>query len=230
MAGAHRTRDPDERQARDFRQPAHAPGVAAGQMQGSAPASAGQNAGLRPWRSNWYAGCAHAPMASKLNNLQELLVHELKDLYSAETQLVKALPRMAKAATDETLKAGFESHLEETEEHVSRLERALKALGESPRGKTCKAMKGLIEEGKETIEEKAVPDVKDAALIVAAQKIEHYEIAGYGSARTFAELLELDNVVKLLDETLNEEKAADEKLTEAATSINLAAETADTDD
>lgn len=163
-------------------------------------------------------------MSSKLENLEELLVHELKDLYSAETQLVKALPQMAKAATDETLRIGFETHLEETHGHITRLEQALKALGESPKGKTCKAMKGLIAEGKETIEEKAAPDVKDAALIVAAQKIEHYEIAGYGASRAFAELLGRDEVVELLDETLDEEKATDRKLSEAAGSINLKAE------
>jgi ferritin-like metal-binding protein YciE len=162
-------------------------------------------------------------MASKLENLEELLVHELKDLYSAETQLVKALPKMAKAATDETLKAGFETHLEETKEHVTRLEKIFEVLGESPRGKTCKAMKGLIEEGNETIQERAVDEVKDAALIVAAQKIEHYEIAGYGSTRTFAELLGRDDVVELLEETLEEEKATDVKLSEAASSINMEA-------
>jgi ferritin-like metal-binding protein YciE len=163
-------------------------------------------------------------MASKLENLEELLVHELKDLYSAETQLVKALSRMVKAATDDTLRHGFQSHLKETQGHVQRLERALKALGESPRGKTCKAMQGLIAEGKETIAEKAEPEVRDAALIVAAQKIEHYEIAGYGSSRAFAELLGHDDVVELLDQTLAEEKAADVKLTEAALAINVAAE------
>jgi ferritin-like metal-binding protein YciE len=164
-------------------------------------------------------------MATKLKNLEELLVHELKDLYNAETQLVKALPKMAKAATDETLKSGFESHLKETKQHVARLERAFKELGESPRGKTCKAMKGLIDEGKETIGQKALPDVKDAALIVAAQKIEHYEIAGYGSTRSFAELLGRDDVAQLLEQTLNEEKAADQKLTEVAATINVEAET-----
>ncbi len=162
-------------------------------------------------------------MTTKLETLEELLVHELKDLYSAETQLLKALPKMAKSATDETLKSGFETHLEETKEHVARLERAMEALGESPRGKTCKAMKGLIEEGNETIAEKASPDVKDAALIVAAQKIEHYEIAGYGSARAFAELLGHDELVEILEETLEEEKATDEKLNEAASSINVEA-------
>ena len=162
-------------------------------------------------------------MSTKLETLEELLVHELKDLYSAETQLLKALPKMAKAATDETLKNGFETHLEETKEHVARLERVFESLGESPKGKTCKAMKGLIEEGNETIAEKASDDVKDAALIVAAQKIEHYEIAGYGSSRAFAELLGREDVVELLEETLEEEKATDEKLNEAAASINVEA-------
>lgn len=162
-------------------------------------------------------------MTTKLETLEELLVHELKDLYSAETQLLKALPKMAKTATDESLKQGFESHLEETKEHVARLERVLETLGESPKGKTCKAMKGLIEEGNETIGEKASDEVKDAALIVAAQKIEHYEIAGYGSARAFAELLGRDEVVDILEETLEEEKATDERLNEAAASINVEA-------
>jgi ferritin-like metal-binding protein YciE len=161
---------------------------------------------------------------SQLKNLEELLVEELKDLYSAETQLVKALPKMAKAATDDALKAGFEEHLEQTKEHVTRLERVMEILGESPRGKTCKAMKGLVEEGAETISEDADDAVKDAALIVAAQKIEHYEIAGYGSMRTFAELLGKEDIAEILDETLAEEKAADEKLSEAASSINIQAE------
>lgn len=167
---------------------------------------------------------------SKLTNLTELLVNELKDLYSAETQLIKALPKMAQAATDEDLKSGFESHLKETEEHVQRLEQILELLGETPRGKTCKAMKGLIEEGEETIEEEAEPAVKDAALIVAAQKVEHYEIAGYGSVRTFAQLLGKDVIVGLLDETLDEEKAADEKLTACAEAINVEAGVGEADE
>jgi ferritin-like metal-binding protein YciE len=134
---------------------------------------------------------------------------------------------MAKAASDETLKSGFETHLEETRGHVERLDQIFEMLDESPRGKTCKAMKGLIEEGEETIDEKAEDSVKDAALIVAAQKVEHYEIAGYGSVRTFAQLLGKDDIVGILDETLAEEKATDEKLTDCANSINVEAQVGD---
>lgn len=160
----------------------------------------------------------------KLKSLQELLVHELKDLHSAETQILKALPKMAKAATSEKLKTGFEKHLQETEVHVERLESIMKTLEETPRGKICKAMKGLIEEGQEIIEEDAEDSVKDAALIGAAQKVEHYEIAGYGTARTFAELLGHKDVAKILQSTLDEEGATDRALTNVAKSINAEAE------
>ncbi len=160
---------------------------------------------------------------SKLSTLQELLVHELKDLYSAETQLIKALPKMAKAATSEELKAGFEEHLVQTKVHAERIEAIMKSLDESPRGKTCKAMQGLIEEGEETIKEKAEDPVKDAALIVAAQKVEHYEIAGYGSARNFAKLLGMDEVAGTLQETLDEEGATDKKLTQMSRNVNVEA-------
>lgn len=169
-------------------------------------------------------------MTTKLTNLEDLLVQELKDLYSAETQLVKALPKMAKAAHDENLRSGFEEHLVETQQHVERLEQIMEILGATPTGKTCKAMKGLIEEGKDAISEDAEPAVKDAALISAAQKVEHYEIAGYGTARTFAELVGQEDVAELLAATLEEEKATDEKLTEAARSINLEAEAGESDE
>lgn len=167
---------------------------------------------------------------AKTTTLQELLIDELKDLYSAETQLTKALPKMAKAATDEALKAGFEEHLDQTHEHIARLDRAMELLAASPKGKTCKAMKGLIAEGEEKIKEDASPAVKDAALIGAAQKVEHYEIAGYGTVRTFAELLGEDEVVALLQETLDEEAETDRKLTELASSLNLKAESGENDE
>ena len=161
---------------------------------------------------------------SKIETLHDLLIEQLKDLYSAETQLVKALPKMAKAATDERLKEGFQKHLAQTEEHVSRIEQIAKILEFSPKGKKCLAMEGLIAEGKETISEEATDSVKDAALICAAQKVEHYEIAGYGTLREFAELLGYDEVRSLLEATLEEESATDEELTEIASSINVEAE------
>jgi len=157
-------------------------------------------------------------MAS-LTTLEELLIHNIKDLYSAEGQLVKALPKMAKAATDPDLKAGFETHLEETKVHVERLEQVAELLGASPKGVSCKAMKGLVEEGQETIEEEAEPTIKDLALITAAQKVEHYEISGYGSARALAEAIGNDEVVELLQLTLDEESTTDKILTDAATNL-----------
>lgn len=163
----------------------------------------------------------------KTNTLHDLLIEELKDLYSAETQLTKALPKMAKAANDEGLRAGFEEHLDQTHEHIARLDRVMELLDASPKGKTCKAMKGLVAEGEEKIDEDASPAVKDAALICAAQKVEHYEIAGYGTVRTFAELLGQDEIVSLLQETLDEEAETDRKLTELASSLNLKAESGD---
>jgi ferritin-like metal-binding protein YciE len=156
---------------------------------------------------------------SKLTSLEALLVQEIKDLYNAETQLVKALPKMAKAASDEALAEGFKAHLEETKEHVQRLEDVAKFLDASPKGKVCKAMKGLVEEGAEAIEEQGDPSLRDLALIIAAQKVEHYEIAGYGSARTIAGKLGFDDVVDLLQTTLDEEGETDKKLTELATRL-----------
>jgi len=152
----------------------------------------------------------------KLKSLRDLLVDQLKDLYSAEAQIIKALPRMAKAATSEELRRAFQEHLEQTREQAVRLEQVCQELGEKPRGKKCKAIEGLIEEGKELMGEDAEPSVLDAGLIAAAQKVEHYEIAGYGCACTWAEQLGLDRAVKPLRQTLDEEKATDERLTRLA--------------
>ena len=159
--------------------------------------------------------------------LKELYIDELKDLYSAENQLVKALPQMAKAASSDELREGFEKHLEQTRGHVQRLEKIFQALGESPKGKTCKGMQGLIEEGAETTEEDYEGSVMDAALIGAAQRVEHYEIAGYGTVRSMAETLGEDDQASLLEETLEEEKETDEKLTELAEQINTQASQSD---
>lgn len=156
-----------------------------------------------------------------LSTLKELYVEELKDLYNAEGQLLKALPQMAAAATSPKLKAAFEEHLSQTEGHVQRLTQIFDGLGEKPTGKVCKAMKGLVAEGEEVIEEDGESHVKDAALIAAAQRVEHYEMAGYGSARSFAKLLGEKEAVALLQQTLDEEGAADETLTKLAeSSIN----------
>lgn len=154
----------------------------------------------------------------KLQTLQDLLVHELKDLYSAENQLVKALPKMAKAATNENLRAGFEAHLEQTKNHVTRLDQIARAHDFKLGGHRCKAMEGLIEEGGELIQEDAEDSVRDAGLIGAAQRVEHYEIAAYGTARAIAERLGYDDAVRLLSATLEEEKETDEKLTDLAES------------
>ena len=158
---------------------------------------------------------------SKLNSPRDLLIHELKDLYSAEIQLAKALPKMAKAATDDELKSAFEQHLEETRTHAERLEKIMSQLDESPKGKKCKAMEGLVEEGKEVIDEQAEASIKDLALITAAQKVEHYEIAGYGSARTLAELIGESRIAKVLQETLDEEGETDKRLTQIAENISV---------
>src|SRR5436309_2351329 len=154
-----------------------------------------------------------------MDSLKDLYVDELKDLYNAENQRVKALPKMAKKASAPELKRAFQNHLEQTKVHVERLERIFKKLGEKPTGKTCKAMKGLVEEGKEIIEEDGDESVLDAALIGAAQKVEHYEIASYGTARTFASLLGEEEAVEALQKTLDEEAAADKKLTALAESL-----------
>ena len=153
-----------------------------------------------------------------MDSLKDLYIDELKDLYNAENQLLKALPKMARKASSPDLKTAFKEHLGQTEGQVNRLEKIFKALGEKPTGKTCKAMKGLVEEGKEIIEEDGEDAVLDAALIGAAQKVEHYEIAGYGTARTFASLLGEEDAMDLLQKTLDEEGATDKKLTQLAES------------
>ena len=162
----------------------------------------------------------------KLETMKELLLDELQDLHSAETQITKALPKMAKASSASDLKLAFESHLEETEGHVQRLEKIFKHLKESPKGKTCEGMKGLLKEGDERVKEGGEPEVLDAGLISAAQRVEHYEIAAYGSARTYAELLGESEIVRLLEQTLEEEKAADQKLTKVAKKVNVKAQAA----
>ena len=161
-----------------------------------------------------------------VNSLRELLVEELRDIYDAEKRLTKALPKISKASSHDELKSAIDAHLEETREHVTRLEQAFDALDTPARAKTCAAMKGLIEEGDEDAgEDYADEGLKDAAIIGSAQRVEHYEIAGYGCARTFAQQLGHDKVAAMLQETLDEEKAADEKLTEIALqSVNEAAE------
>jgi ferritin-like metal-binding protein YciE len=155
----------------------------------------------------------------KLNSLKKLYLEELRDLYSAETQLVKALPKMAKGASSNELKEAFESHLEQTKEHVERLTEIFDRLDEKPTGKTCKAMEGLIEEGSEMLEQEGDESVIDAGLIAAAQRVEHYEIAAYGTARTFANLLGEDEAADLLQQTLDEEGETDKQLTELAEGI-----------
>ncbi|MFL5615566.1 MAG: ferritin-like domain-containing protein [Gemmatimonadaceae bacterium] len=160
-----------------------------------------------------------------MESLKELYVEELKDLYSAEKQLVKALPRMAKNATNPELKQAFTDHLQETEGHVERLEQIFEMLGERAGGKKCKGMEGLIEEAKELLEEDASEEVLDAGMISKAQHVEHYEMAGYGSVRTYARQLGLDEQADLLQQTLDEEAKADELLTQIAeSSVNLDAE------
>jgi len=161
----------------------------------------------------------------KLETLENLFVHELKDLLSAEKQLVKALPKMAKGANSVHLQNAFQEHLEQTKGHVARLEKIFSILGKTARAEHCKAMEGLVEEGSDLLEEEGSPMVKDAALIGAAQRVEHYEISAYGTARTLAELLGQTEAAELLQATLDEEKETDEKLTELAMNeINLEAE------
>jgi ferritin-like metal-binding protein YciE len=155
----------------------------------------------------------------KIETLDDLLQEELKDIYDAEKQLVKALPKMAKAASSEELKSALEEHLEVTKGQVQRLEQAFDLLGSKAKGKTCAGMKGLIQEGQEVMEEDASEQMMDAALIGAAQRVEHYEIASYGTARTFAERLGHEDVARLMQETLSEEEEADEKLTQISESL-----------
>ncbi len=159
-----------------------------------------------------------------LDSMEELFLNEIKDVYNAEKQIVRALPRMAKAAQSPNLQRAFTKHLRETEGHVQRLERIFKALGETPRGKKCKGMEGLLEEGKEILQEDGAREVIDAALIAAAQRVEHYEIAAYGCLRTYAQLLGNTEADRLLQQTLVEEEATDKALTALGESgINQAA-------
>lgn len=164
----------------------------------------------------------------EMESMRELYVDELKDLWSAENQITKALPKMIKAATHPKLKKAFNTHLKQTERQIKRLERIFKELDESPRGKKCVGMEGLLKEGAELIKEKPAPDVLDAGLIAAAQHVEHYEMAGYGCVRTWARQLGQDGHANLLQETLDEEELTDRLLTDLAeSSINIDAEEAD---
>jgi ferritin-like metal-binding protein YciE len=158
----------------------------------------------------------------KAETLQDLYLEQLRDLYDAENQLIKALPKMAKAASTPKLRKAFEDHLEQTREQAQRIETIFDGMGEKTKGQKCKAMEGLVKEGSEVIEEDMAEGVKDAALIAAAQRVEHYEIAGYGCVRTYANLLGASEAAKLLEKTLEEEKQADELLGGIAEQINVA--------
>src|ERR1700735_5445141 len=155
----------------------------------------------------------------KIETMEDLFLEQVEDLYDAEKRLVKALPKMAEATTSVTLRQAFESHLLETEGHVSRLENVFRTLGQDPKGQTCDAMKGLISEGEDVISDIDESPLRDAGLIAAANRVEHYEIAAYGSARTFADILGLSEAASLLEQTLQEEKKADQKLTQLAESM-----------
>jgi ferritin-like metal-binding protein YciE len=164
---------------------------------------------------------------AKLKTLHDLFMDELKDVYNAEKQITKALPKMAKAASSAELRAAFEDHLAVTDIQIQRLEKVFELLEQSPKGKKCAAMEGLLKEGAEMMEENAEPAVMDAGLIGSAQRVEHYEIAAYGTLASFARQLGLDKAVALLEETLGEEKEADETLTEIASQINFEADDAE---
>ena len=158
-------------------------------------------------------------MAKQLKSLDDLLVHELQDIYHAEGQITKALPKMIKAATHPELRTAFEEHLQQTEGQIERLERVFELLGVPAKGKRCEGMAGIIAEGQKALEEHASSDVRDAALIAAAQKVEHYEIASYGCVATYAELLGYDQVHELLGQNLDEEETTDERLSDLAESV-----------
>ena len=155
-----------------------------------------------------------------IDTIEKLFIDELKDLYSAETQITKALPKMAKASTSQALRSAFESHLQETEGQIERLDEIFEKLDTNPKGKTCEGMKGLLKEGEEVLESAEKGAIRDAALISAAQRVEHYEMAGYGSVRSYAQILGRDDIAVLLEQTLSEEKAADNKLTGLSKGIN----------
>ena len=160
-----------------------------------------------------------ALFSQELHGLNDLFVNQLGDLYDAETRLTEALPKMAKAATAQPLKNAFQEHLAQTQTHIRRLEQVFQRLGKEPNRETCEAMKGLIKEGQEMIDAKGDDDTRDAGLIAAAQRVEHYEIAGYGTVRTFARQLGLDDVASILQQTLGEEGETDKKLTQIAESF-----------
>ena len=155
--------------------------------------------------------------------LKELYLKELRDIYDAEKQITKALPKMAKAASSSQLRQGFETHLDQTKNHITRLEQIFEALDESPKGESCDGMEGLIEEGSEVMDEDFDPEAIDAGLISAAQRVEHYEIAAYGALRTWANTLGQKRAVSLLQQTLDEEKETDQKLTQMAEKVNVKA-------
>lgn len=159
----------------------------------------------------------------KAKTLHDLFLHELNDLYSAEKQILKALPKMKTKATSSELKKGFAKHLEETKGHVKRLEKAFKSIDAKPKKMTCEGMKGLLKEGDKAMKESKKGSVMDAAMISAAQRVEHYEMAGYGTALEFAQLMDHSEAARLLEETLNEEKMTDEKLTSVAKEVNAEA-------
>lgn len=166
-------------------------------------------------------------MATEITSLREVLVDQLKDLYSAETLIAKALPKLAKAATSPDLKEGFKLHLEQTKEHAARIKGICAELGEKPTGKTCQATAGLVAEGQEAIDEDALPELKDLMLIAAARRVEHYEMAGYTSASELAKTLGLTSVFKTLTTTLKEEEATDAKLAKSTASATTAAQSAE---
>ncbi|MGD0832277.1 MAG: ferritin-like domain-containing protein [Terracidiphilus sp.] len=155
-----------------------------------------------------------------VDTMDRLFVAELRDLYSAEIQITKTLPKLIKAASSEELRSAFEHHLKETEGQVERLEQVFEILGSSPKGKTCNGMKGILKEGSEILQETAGGDIRDAGLISAAQRVEHYEMAAYGAVRSYAEILGQSQISELLQATLQEEKAADKKLTEISQKLN----------
>ena len=159
-----------------------------------------------------------------VDSIEKLFIEELKDLYSAENQITKALPKMANAATSKELKQAFEHHLRQTEGHIERLEQICRILGTNPKGKTCEGMKGVIEEGNSMLKDADEGSVRDAALISAAQRVEHYEMAAYGTVRTYASQLGQSQCARLLEETLEEEKQTDQKLTSIASKVNVQAQ------
>lgn len=155
-----------------------------------------------------------------VDSMQKLFVEELRDIFSAENQITKALPKMAKAASSTELRTAFEHHLKETEGQIQRLEQIFEMLGENPKGKTCDGMKGLLDEGSQVLHETKEGAIRDEAMISAGQRVEHYEMAAYGTARTYAERMAKPRIVELLEKTLEEEKAADKKLTEVSNKVH----------